>query len=503
MDVDNNKHGREGQDTGDATGDASHKKIKLGDLEKELRDWTLFELFDGLTKLSAQEDEDDLLEIVREIRKRLAGPSGLHILLSDQVKPFLTGGLTAALPAVRELTLAQLARTASAGPQGFALLTEVWPAIVKSVADSNLRVATIAVQTILTVAKEAVGQELVFSSTSSSMFNGMIIESEVLRLRVLDLFVELSLQSAELLERSKDYLGLMSRELDSKDLLQRMNVLELLEKLAKTEHGVAYVQSSGAMASILHLLTDTEDPGFSLLCGSALRLLASIARQQGIGGDLQSFVPVLKVVEQLLESRDESCAEAAISFVGALGSTVAGAELLLSRRALVKSWFEHLTATAMLLRLSCLHALAELLTCPDHEKTLEIFNVEDKGWDGSSSGEVMRTFMKFLDQPFPDLRHATFHAVQALARHPWGVKALFAYPGFLEFIVNRGTETTKEGKEWKYAIVESIVMGEKQYDNRARETLGEAAFNQLVTYLTEGVHYVQGELATKIASKSA
>jgi hypothetical protein len=81
-----------------------------------------------------------------------------------------------------------------------------------------------------------------------------------------------------------------------------------VQKLAKTEHGVAYVQSSGAMASILHLLTDTEDPGFSLLCGSALRLLASIARQQGRGGDLQSFVPVLKVVEQLLESRDESCA---------------------------------------------------------------------------------------------------------------------------------------------------------------------------------------------------
>ena len=129
--------------------------------------------------------------------------------------------------------------------------------------------------------------------------------------------------------------------------------------------------------------------------------------------------------------------------------------------------------------------------------------MEDKGWDGSSSGEVMRTFMKFLDQPFPDLRHATFHAVQTLARHPWGVKALFAYPGFLEFIVNRGTETTKEGKEWKYAIIESIVMGEKEYDNRAREALGEAAFDQRVAYLTEGVHYVRGELATKIASKSA
>lgn len=82
MDIDN-KHGREGQDTGAATGDESYKKIKLGNLEKELRDWTLLELFEGLAKLS---DEDDLLEIVREVKKRLAVLSGLHILLSDQVR---------------------------------------------------------------------------------------------------------------------------------------------------------------------------------------------------------------------------------------------------------------------------------------------------------------------------------------------------------------------------------------------------------------------------------
>jgi hypothetical protein len=69
--------------------------------------------------------------------------------------------------------------------------------------------------------------------------------------------------------------------------------------------------------------------------------------------------------------------------------------------------------------------------CPDHTKALEIFNIEDKGWDGSSSGDVMRAFMKFLDQPFPDLRYATFHVMQELAGHPWGVKALFAYTGLL------------------------------------------------------------------------
>jgi 26S proteasome non-ATPase regulatory subunit 5 len=80
------------------------------------------------------------------------------------------------------------------------------------------------------------------------------------------------------------------------------------------------------------------------------------------------------------------------------------------------------------------------------------------------------------------------------------VKALFAYPGFLEFLLNRGTDTTKVGKEWKYAIIESIVGHHKT--NHARDTLNEASFALLQSYLAQGVFYVQGELATKIASKS-
>lgn len=60
----------------------------------------------------------------------------------------------------------------------------------------------------------------------------------------------------------------------------------------------------------------------------------------------------------------------------------------------------------------------------DHEKTREIFDIEDKGWNGSSSGEVMRTFMKFLDQPFPELRYATFKAIQSTEQ-----PSLYQWPG--------------------------------------------------------------------------
>lgn len=226
--------------------------------------------------------------------------------------------------------------------------------------------------------------------------------NEVLRLRVLDLFVELSVRLPESLEKSKEFLQVMTQEMSSKDLLQRINVLELLDKIAKTEHGIAYIKQSNIVTHLQSLLKEVDDPGFPLLCSGALRLLTSIARTvltvnritracipsefQPQGTELQTLMPILEAVAHLLESCDESCAvciflscifftqlsfklsipchrqEAAITFLGAFGSTTEGQTTLLARKALLKSWFEHLTSTRPLLRLSCLHAFAEILT---------------------------------------------------------------------------------------------------------------------------------------------
>lgn len=51
---------------------------------------------------------------------------------------------------------------------------ELWPSIVKSVADDNLKVATTAAAAVLTVAKEPHGLELTFSADSISLFNDML-----------------------------------------------------------------------------------------------------------------------------------------------------------------------------------------------------------------------------------------------------------------------------------------------------------------------------------------
>lgn len=81
------------------------------------------------------------------------------------------------------------------------------------------------------------------------------------------------------------------------------------------------------------------------------------------------------------------------------------------------------------------------------------------------------------------------------------MQALFAHPGFLEFLANRSTETTKAGHEWKFAIIQSVVA--QQDDNRALHVLDDASLNLLRNYLAKGVFYARSEFTTKIASKSS
>jgi len=289
---------------------------------------------------------------------------------------------------------------------------------------------------------------------------------------------------------------LIGKELNSTDLLHKMAVIELIDKIAQSKHGAPNVLQSGTLDSLKATLLDKEDPGFSLLVGSTLQLFSTLARN----GYPDVVVGFFDTIREFLNSNDQTCVERAISLIGALGSTVPGISALLSNKPLLKEWFEYMGSTVALYRLSLLHALAELLTCPDHELTLEVYKIEDCGWDGKSSGEVMQSLTKYLDQPFNELRYAVFSVIKSLVLHPWGVKSVFALPTFIGFLVNRNSETTKVGKEWKFAVIQTVV--ENQATNHADQVLGDDAFSHLSRYLTEGVFYVRAEQATSIASRS-
>ena len=100
--------------------------------------------------------------------------------------------------------------------------------------------------------------------------------------------------------------------------------------------------------------------------------------------------------------------------------------------------------------------------------------------------------MSLADQPFAELRVAIMFVFQALGLQPWGQTVMNNHPGFREYLLDRSTEKTKEGKEGKYEIITILANSPT-----VRDTFGDPYYVQLKTYCAQGPFYVrvQSEVA--------
>ncbi len=101
--------------------------------------------------------------------------------------------------------------------------------------------------------------------------------------------------------------------------------------------------------------------------------------------------------------------------------------------------------------------------------------------------------MTILDQPFSEIRCHTLDNFGAIALTPWGQKKMNSHPGFNEFLLNRGTEKTKEGKEAKYNVVKTLVDSPTTVD-----VFGQPYFVRLKVFEREGPFYIQAEAAVAV-----
>ncbi len=98
--------------------------------------------------------------------------------------------------------------------------------------------------------------------------------------------------------------------------------------------------------------------------------------------------------------------------------------------------------------------------------------------------------MQLASQPFLQLRCAAIQHFATLALTLWGQKTLNEYPGFNEYLLNRSTESTKEAKEEKYNVVQTLVESPT-----VQEVFGQPYYTKLRLYEKEGPFYVLTEAA--------
>ena len=102
-----------------------------------------------------------------------------------------------------------------------------------------------------------------------------------------------------------------------------------------------------------------------------------------------------------------------------------------------------------------------------------------------------RTFdylMSLADQPFPDLRTALLSLFNSMALQPWGQNIMNNHPGFREYLLDRSTEKTKEGKEGKFAVISTLANSPT-----STEIFGSPYMIHLKVYCSQGPFYVRAQ----------
>lgn len=136
------------------------------------------------------------------------------------------------------------------------------------------------------------------------------------------------------------------------------------------------------------------------------------------------------------------------------------------------------------------------------------------------SGPYVRELLSLRTRPVPELQMAVYDVMQQAARHMWGVAALYRDESFHAWLMNRGSETTKEGissisylsvpilnshfcrviaREAKYALVEALL----QHRQALESALGAVVYKDLLVYHKLGPHYQDAEARVDVASEHA
>ena len=99
--------------------------------------------------------------------------------------------------------------------------------------------------------------------------------------------------------------------------------------------------------------------------------------------------------------------------------------------------------------------------------------------------DVLLTYVR---EPLPHTRYAAYDLMAAVAGAPsgWGLRTLFSKSDFVDYIFDRHTETEKEGKEWKFAVLSATYRSAP-----LNVLLGPSVVERLEKFLKDGPFYAE------------
>lgn len=330
--------------------------------------------------------------------------------------------------------------------------------------------------------------------------------------RVAEIFAELVALNSNMIAQCSQH-GVFDElfsTLQSNDVLSQLNCLEMLTQIATSGGGVCteFVSSRGAFKWMNKVLQSNDDPMNLFILPGAIKFFGSVAHHDP-DYMLTHHISALQCILGHLDCRDAD-----------VSVTVLAAEtfcfLASSGMALRWMWSADGEGT----KRAC-KALSEFVRSPNRELSLRqrvlesmtgLFvhhrksnvskmssNTESDYTELSSVCESLyrslhstplETLLTVARQPISEMKYAAFRLLHQLAGFSWFEQQIVLSAGFLEFLLDRKTETEMDGHHLKYDIICRLVDSDTCKDN-----LGAPGHMQLLVYQKQGALYAESQVA--------
>lgn len=291
------------------------------------------------------------------------------------------------------------------------------------------------------------------------------------------------------------------------DPLLQLSVLEIVENMVQrrpTHHEMAnWLFSHDVLMPLLQLAGGIEEEPDPILGGNALRVVAALCKLSQLDARvfaaesslLTGFHRALHNFEGSGEIDRLAMIDAISSFAGASSDALA----LVSNDPVTRDGWLSLNVSQSKLKAAILVSVARVLYPPPEQQHEHRHSNADLiklyALVGSTNNQESTTMLlDFGKSPMPELRLGAYTLLEAVARLPTGGQVLLSTADFIDFLLSRENEKTKEGREARFAIVQAI------NESPVKALLADEITKRIEQHVSQGPHYVKSipwELATE------
>ncbi|XP_018006629.1 26S proteasome non-ATPase regulatory subunit 5 isoform X2 [Hyalella azteca] len=289
-------------------------------------------------------------------------------------------------------------------------------------------------------------------------------------------------------------------EVSSSDTLSQLAALQLLSELMESEKALDHIKSAGVLHQLQTALLQAHSSQDSL----AAMNIPGLLKVFGVVGRTRPELVCREhsaVVSLMLQLSSDSSSDPCLSIIALdtlvqLANTSNAKKLLhYNFRSEVDEWLKTLgrqLQTAPMeqraRRLSALVLLFSVPALPDDRVESDDLQELLQGWYNLVFPcGTLEPVDKFMRLPFPEMHLEAYHLLRALIRLPWGAKMVAANTATLKYLLDRSTESCKEGKELKYAVAKALLCNPEVLSEEA----GKQAYDAFKAYVKNGPFYVE------------